>query len=46
MKGTKLEEQIQNFNKNMRNYETIRFFSLTKQLETLYFVFHETIETR
>ena len=30
----------------MRNYETKRFFSLAKQLETLNFVFRETIETR
>ena len=37
----KIEEQVQNFNENMRNrnYET-------KQLETLYFIFRETIETR
>ena len=46
MKGTKLEEQVQNFNENMRNYETKRFFSFAKQLETFYFVFRETIETR
>ena len=46
MKGTKLEEQVQNFNENMRNYETKCFFSFAKQLETLYFVFRETIETR
>ena len=46
MKGTKIEEQVQNFNENMRNYETIRFFSIAKQLKTLYFVFRETIETR
>ena len=46
MKGTKLEEQAQNFNKNMRNYETKSFFSFAKQLETTYFVFRETIETR
>ena len=46
MKRTKLEEQVQNFNENMRNYETKRFFSFAKQLETLYFVFCETIETR
>ena len=31
MKGTKLEEQVQNFNENMRNYETKRFFSFVKQ---------------
>ena len=46
MKGTKIEEQVQNFNENMRNYETKRFFSFAKQLETFYFVFRETIETR
>ena len=46
MKGTRLEEQVQNFNENMRNYETKRFFSFAKQLETFYFVFRETIETR
>ena len=46
MKGTKLEEQVQNFNENMRNYETKRFCSFAKQLETLNFVFRETIETR
>ena len=46
MKGTKLEEQVQNFNENMRNYETKCFFSFAKQLETLYFVFREMIETR
>ena len=46
MKGTKLKEQVQNFNENMRNYETQRFFSFAKQLETFYFVFRETIETR
>ena len=34
MKGTKLEEQVQNFNENMRIYETKRFFSFAKQLET------------
>ena len=26
MKGTNLKEQVQNFNENMRNYETKRFF--------------------
>ena len=26
MKGTKLEEQVQNINENIRNYETKRFF--------------------
>ena len=26
MKDTKLEEQVQNFKENMRNYETKRFF--------------------
>ena len=45
MKGTKIEEQVQNFNENMRNYETKRFFSFAKKLETLYFVFCEKIET-
>ena len=30
----------------MQNYETKRFFSFAKQLETLYFVFRETIEAR
>ena len=30
----------------MRNYETKCFFCFAKQLETLYFVFRETIETR
>ena len=47
MKGkvTKLKEQVQNFNENMRNYETKRFFSFAKQLETLYFVFCETKKT-
>ena len=45
MKGTQLEEQGQNFNKNMRNYEKKLFFSFAKNLETLYFVFCETIET-
>ena len=34
MKGTKFEEQVQNFNENMRIYETKRFFSFAKQLET------------
>ena len=43
MKGTKLEEQVQNLNENMQNYETKRFFSFAKQLETLYFVFRVTI---
>ena len=46
MKGTKLEEQTQNFNKNMRDFETKRFFCFAEQLETPYFVFRETIETR
>ena len=46
MKGTKIEEQVQNFNESMRNYETKLFFSFAKQLETLYFLFHKTIETR
>ena len=46
MKGTKLEEQVQNFNENMQNYETKRFFSFAKQLETLYFVFRVTIGAR
>ena len=46
IKGTKLEEHVQNVNENMRNYETKRFYRFAKQLETLYFVFCETIETR
>ena len=46
MKGTKLEEQVPNFNENSRNYDTKRFFYFVKQLETFYFVFRKTIETR
>ena len=45
MKGTKLKEQAQNFNENMRNYEMKHFFSFAKQLETSYFVFCKSIET-
>ena len=35
----KLKESTQNVEKNMRNYETKRFFSFAKQLETVRFVF-------
>ena len=43
----KIIEQVQNFNENMRNYERNEtFFQFAKQLETLYFVFRETFETR
>ena len=37
----KLKESTQNVEKNMRNYETKRFFSFAKQLETVRFVFSQ-----
>ena len=37
----KLKESTQNVKKNMRNYETKRFFSFAKQLETVRFVFSQ-----
>ena len=36
MKGTKLEEQVQNFNENMRNYKTKRF--LVSQNNSKHFI--------
>ena len=48
MKGTKIEEQVQNINENMRNYETKSFFQFFKTTRnTLFhvsysFVFCET----